>query len=129
MQNHATKQWIKNAGYRAVGKVARRLRLRGFAAIGPTALQGIPGMALTELLVNEGDVAATRVLLAACSRVTGRQFASVFAAEPVPSLRSAFARSGFLPNPRRLRLLGKRFSGTGALPSSLTFTLGDLDFV
>ena len=33
------------------------------------------------------------------------------------------------PTPRRLRFLGKRISGGGSLPSTLSFTLGDLDFV
>ncbi len=104
-------------------------RLRGFAAIGPATLQRVSGMALTELLVAEGDVAAARALLSACSRETGRNFACMFAAEPGPGLRSAFVRSGFVPTPRRLRFLGKRISGVGSLPSTLSFTLGDLDFV
>lgn len=104
-------------------------RLRGFAAIGPVTLQRVPGMALTELMVTDSDVPAARSLLSACSRETGRHLACVFAAEPEPGLRSTFVRSGFLPAPRRLRLLGKRISGVGSLPSSMSFTLGDLDFV
>lgn len=104
-------------------------RLRGFAAIARSTLHGVTGISLAELIVAEGDTAAARALLAACVREAGSGFVCLFAAGPRSALRAAFVRSGFMPTPRRLRLLGKRLSGDGPLPSSLSFVLGDLDFV
>ena len=114
--------------YRCFGAFDDR-RLRGFAAVGRTTLHGVAGIALAELIVAEGDTRAARALLAACIREAGSGFDCMFAAGPLPALRSAYARSGFIPTPRRLRLLGKRLSGGGPLPSGLSFVLGDLDFV
>ena len=105
------------------------VRLRGFAAIARSMLHGVTGISLAELIVADRDAAAVRALLAACIQEAGSEFACLFAAAPRAPLRAAFARSGFIPTPRRLRLLGKRLSGDGPLPSSLSFVLGDLDFV
>lgn len=104
-------------------------RLRGFAAVARTTLHGVPGISIAELIVAEGDTPAARALLSCCVREAGKAFACLFATEPSAALRSAYVRSGFIPTPRRLRLLGKRLSGKGQLPTPPAFALGDLDFV
>lgn len=114
--------------YRCFGVFAGA-RLRGFAAIARSTLHGVTGVSLADLIVADGDTAAARSLLAASIKEAGSDFACLFAAAPRAGHRAAFVRSGFIPTPRRLRLLGKRLSGAGPLPSSLPFVLGDLDFV
>ncbi len=104
-------------------------RLRGFAAVARTTLHGVPGISIAELIVAEGDTRAARALLSCGVREAGKGFACLFVTEPSATLRSAYLRSGFVPTPRRLRLLGKRLSGVGQLPTPPPFTLGDLDFV
>lgn len=87
----------------------------GYAVAGVRRFRGVPVGYLADVAARPNAVGPLVARAAAETRA------------PLFLALDASPRLGFAPTPKTLRLVGKRLSGSGAVPPSWRFTLGDLD--